>query len=396
MQESQKKPSFFNNVFFVGLLAFFGGIGQDIFLPILPLYLVNVLGFDKSFIGLTEGIVKASASFFKIVAGYLSDKFRKNKPIVFAGYFLSMLSRPLLAVFTGGAAVFGLRMLDGIGKGIKDTPKDALIAGSSDAASRGKSFGIARALDTFGSVLGPIFLFFLLYLLRNNDLKYHYIIFLSAIPLCFTLLILVFKVREVPVIKNEEKSPAGPLPAAFWQFLGIMAFFAIGNSSDAFLILRAQNIGVTLLAIPLVYALFNFFYASASMPLGKLSDTIGRAQVILLGFAAYALTYFGFAFADRTWQVWALFAFYGLYYATTEGVAKALIADLVRSEYRGRAYGIYNSLIGTIALPASYFAGILWDKVNPSAPFLFGGATAFISAAFLLIYLLSVRIKSNE
>lgn len=388
--QNNKKLHFFNNVFFIGLLAFFGGVAQDIFVPILPLYLTGVLGFDKTFVGLTEGIVKASASFFKIIAGYLSDKFGKNKPMVFAGYFLSLVSRPLIALFTGGAAIFALRTLDGIGKGIKDTPKDALIAGSSDAKSRGRSFGIARMLDTFGSVVGPVFLFFLLYLLRDNGLKYHYILFLSALPLCATLFILVAKVKEIPATPNPEIKKLGrnSLPATFWWFLGIMSLFAIGNSSDAFLILRAQNIGVTLLAIPLVYAFFNFFYASASVPLGKLSDKIGRAPVILLGFGAYALAYFGFAFANKPWHIWALFGFYGLYYATTEGVAKAFIADLVEPGYRGRAYGIYNSLIGAIALPASYIAGILWDKINPSAPFLFGGGIAFISAVLLLIYLL--------
>ena len=387
--KNPKRHSIFNNVFFVGLLSFFGGISQDIFVPIFPLYLANIIGLDKSFIGLTEGLVTASASIFKIVSGYLSDKFQRNKPIVFVGYFLSFISRPLLAFFTSGAAILSLRGLDGIGKGIKDSPKDALIAGSTETHNRGRGFGIARMLDTLGSVVGPLFLFAILYLLQDNVLKYHYILLISALPLGVTLLILIFKVREVTIPTREKKalSHTTSLPNTFWWFLGIMVFFTLGNSSDAFLILRAQNVGLTLLAIPLVYALFNFFYASAAVPLGSLSDRIGRTKVILLGFLAYALAYLGFGLATAAWQIWALFAFYGIYYATTEGVAKAFIADIIRPEYRGRAYGLYNALIGVVALPASLIAGILWDKVSPGMPFLFGAGMAAIASIFLLLYI---------
>ncbi len=388
--EKEKRPSIFNNVFFVGLLSFFGGISQDIFVPILPIYLATVVGLDKSFIGLSEGIVTASASIFKVISGYLSDKFKRNKPIVFVGYFLSMIARPLLAVFSGGAMILGLRGVDGVGKGIKDSPKDALIAGSTSRENRGKGFGVARMLDTLGSVVGPVALFVLLYLLRNNDLKYHYILLITALPLFITLFILVVKVKEVPVEIQEETSnkKAGKLPKTFWWFLGIMTFFTIGNSSDVFLILRAQNVGVGLLAIPLVYALFNFFYASASVPLGSLSDKIGRIKVILLGFIAYALSYLGFGLATKSWHIWVLFAFYGLYYATTEGVAKAFVADIITPSHRGRAYGIYNALIGVVALPASLIAGILWDKINPSVPFLFGFGIALVSIIFLVFYMI--------
>ncbi len=386
--EPRVKKKYFGNVFYVGLLSFFGGISQDIFVPILPLYLTNVLGFSREFIGLTEGVVTASASVFKIVSGFLVDKFQRKKPIIFAGYFLSMISRPLLGILTGGAAVLGLRLLDGIGKGAKDSPKDALIADSTEFGERGKGFGIARALDTMGSVVGPLLLFLILYLLRNNDLKYHYILLLTAIPLFFTLGILITKVKETPAVREKEiVGPGKSLPGKFYLFLGIMVLFTIGNSSDAFLILRAQNVGVTLLAIPLVYALFNFFYASASIPLGSLSDKIGREKVILLGWASYALAYLGFALAAHTYQIWLLFAFYGIYYATTEGVAKALVADIVGKDFRGRAYGIYNASIGVTALPASLIAGFLWDRYSPAAPFFFGSAIAALAAVALMAFL---------
>ena len=382
-----KKKNYFGNTFWIGLLSFFGGISQDIFVPILPLYLANFLHFDKEFIGLTEGLATSSASVFKIVAGFLSDKFRKNKPIVFAGYAMSMIARPLLAILTAGWAVLGLRFLDGVGKGVKDTPKDALIAESTQKETRGKGFGIVRALDTLGSVAGPLLLFGLLYLLKNNTLKYHYIFFVTAVPLVFTLSILSLLVKEVPFVKKETEKNTAKLPKSFYAFLGIVLLFSIGNSSDTFLILRAQNVGVTILAIPLVYALFNFVYASASIPLGSLSDKIGREKVILLGWAAYALAYLGFALAKTPLVIWLLFAFYGIYYATTEGVAKALIADMVTAQHRGKAYGIYNAAVGLVTLPASVIAGLLWDKIDPAAPFIFAAGIAIVATATLAIFM---------
>ncbi len=395
-KQSTPKKKRFGNVFFIGLLSFFGGISQDIFLPLLPIYLSTVLGFDKSFIGFTEGLVTSASSIFKIISGFLTDKFKSRKSIVFVGYFLSMISRPLLAIITSGAGVSLLRFVDGVGKGVKDSPKDALIADSSEYNTRGKSFGIARALDTFGSVVGPILLFALLYLFQDNEHKYEYIFLITAIPLFITLLIIIFKVKESRRLEGEISQSRinqssvdmkKSLPFKFFVFLAIMVLFSLGNSSDTFLILRAQNVGVAILAIPLVYAFFNFVYASASIPLGSLSDKIGREKVIILGWLAYALAYLGFGLANQSYQVWILFGFYGIYYATTEGVAKALIADIVEPTHRGRAYGIYNSVIGVIALPASFIAGVLWDKVSSSTPFFFGSFMASISVIFLFFFI---------
>jgi MFS family permease len=388
------------NIFFIGLLSFFGGISQDIFVPVLPLYMSSVLGLSKEFIGLTEGLVTSSASIFKIVAGFLSDKFKKRKPVVFAGYFFSLIGRFLLAFVSSAGGILALRFLDGAGKGTKDSPKDALIADSTKAGSRGKGFGVVRALDTLGSVVGPLLLFALFYIFKNSDEKYHNIFLITAIPLTITLLIIAFLVKETPIEKKEEVASADTikpkLPRKFYIFMGIMTVFAIGNSSDAFLILRAQNIGVTLLTIPLVYALFNFIYAAASIPLGSLSDRIGREKVILLGWFSYALAYLGFALANHSYDIWFLFGFYGIYYATTEGVAKAFVADMVGSDRRGRAYGIYNSVIGLAALPAGLIAGFLWDRFSPSAPFFFGSFMAAMSAVLLLIFIGMSRVKSQS
>lgn len=379
-----------SNPFFIGLLSFFGGISQDLILPIIPLYLTNVLHLNKEFIGLTEGLVTSSSSIFKIVAGFLSDRFGQRKVLVFLGYFFSSIARPLLALTSTAGLVIFLRFMDGVGKGVKDSPKDALTADSTQIDTRGKSFGVVRALDTLGSVVGPLILFASLYLFQNSDLKYHYVFLLSSIPLIFTLGILIFFVKETAKAPSKKvRSLSFKLPKSFYIFLGITVIFLLGNSSDSFLILRAQNVGVSLLAIPLVYALFNFFYASGSIPLGSLSDKIGREKVILIGWFSYALAYLGFGLANKSYQIWLLFAFYGLYYATVEGVAKAFVADLIPSEFRGRAYGIYNTAVGLVTLPASIWAGFLWDKFNPSAPFYFGSLTAIVASILLFFYLLS-------
>lgn len=379
------------NVFFVGLLSFFGGVSQDVFTPILPIYLTTVLGFDKAFVGIAEGVVTASSNIFKVIAGFFSDKFKKQKPIIFIGYFLSMIARPLLALFTSGAAVIGLRLADGTGKGVKDPPKDVLIAGSADRDTRGRSFGIARMLDTLGSVAGPLILFALLYIFKESGFLYHYILLFSAVPLLVTLAILVFKVKETDSLpeegkRTEIKTERAALPKSFYLFIFIVVLFTLGNSSDAFLILRARNLGVTLLEIPIVIALFNLVYAAAAVPFGSLSDKIGRIPTMLIGWAAYALVYLGFAFASNAWFIWPLYAFYGVYYATSEGVARALLADIVEAGHRGRAFGIYGTTIGLAALPASFFAGYLWDKIGPQAPFIFGAFMAGLALMLLIIF----------
>ena len=377
------------NVFFVGLLSFFGGLSQDIFSPILPIYLTTVLGFDKAFVGIAEGVVSASVNMFKVVSGFLSDRFRKQKPLIFIGYFFSMVSRPLLVIFTSAASVIGLRLLDGAGKGMKDPPKDVLIAGSSAKEVRGKSFGIARMLDTLGSVLGPFLLFGLLYLFKDTSTLYHSILLFTAVPLVITLCVLVLKVREGPKVNVDADTAnlSREKPSStFYLFLFIVIIFTLGNSSDAFLILRARNVGVTLLEIPLVIALFNLVYALAAVPFGSLSDRIGRVPTMLIGWFAYAFVYLGFGLASDPKLIWVLYALYGVYYATSEGVARALIADIVGVGYRGRAFGLYGTVVGIAALPASFFAGFLWDRFGSQIPFYFGASMAAIAAVLLLFF----------
>ncbi len=393
MDEKPKPKN--RNAFFLGFLSFFGGISQDVFTPILPVYYTVVLGFDKTFIGVAEGLVAASSYIFAVISGLFSDKFKKQKPIIFAGYFLSFISRPLLALVGSQSSVLGLRFADGVGKGIKDPPKDVLIAGSSEKNVRGKSFGIVRMMDTLGSVAGPLILFGLLSIWKSSPLVYHYIILFAAVPLVFTLITLILGVKEAKGTDNRaaaSPAPGKPLPKQYFFFLGIMALFTIGNSSDAFLILRAQNIGVTILEIQLVIALFNLIYALFAVPLGSLSDRIGRVPTILIGWGAYALVYLGFALANRAYLIWFLYALYGIYYATNLGVAKAFLADLVGPEHRGHAFGIYGMTIGLATLAASLIAGSLWDHVGARAPFYFGAVVAAIAAIVLFLFAKKLKV----
>ena len=371
------------NVVSLGWVAFFGGMAQDMVQPILPVFYTSVLGLNKEFIGLIEGALTTVASLMKIGAGYLSDLLGVRKILVFIGYALSAIARFGLGFAASGAAVFGLRLTDGIGKGLKDAPRDALVAGSAGKRKLGFAFGVQRTLDTLGSVAGPLIAYGLLRLWESHAHKYSEIFFVAGLIAAIPLLIIGLFVRERKQSVNKQKISLKALRGTFAGFLVIMLLFTLGNSSDAFLILRANDVGITSTTIPLMIAFFNLVSALAAIPAGRISDRIGRRKAITIGWATYALVYLGFALVQQGWMIWGLYGFYGLYYAFTEGSAKAMVAELVPEENRGAAYGLYNASVGVMALPASLLAGILWNRVSPSAPFAFGAIMAFISFAAL-------------
>jgi MFS family permease len=385
------------NILAVGFASFFGGVSQDIFIPILPLYLTQILGFDKALVGIAEGLVSAFASIFKVIAGRMSDKFGQQKPIISGGYALSMLGRGLLALASGPLAVFGLRCADGIGKGIKDPPKKVVVANAADVNTRGRSFGIARMLDTFGSALGPLLLSGLLYIFIQHHVTpqhyYRWLLVLAATVLFITIAVVQLGIKEPKNPKIVKIDTNAPLSKSFYVFTVIAGIFAIANSSDAFLILRSQNLGLSIIAIPIAYAVLNVVYGSLSLPAGIISDKVGRIPMITLGWIVYGLCYLGFALAKSAWQVWPLFALYGIFYAASDGVVSALIADLVGSHARGKAYGIYSMVTGLAALPAGIIAGLLWDHISPSAPFFFSAILSLIAVA--LIFAFKKRILLN-
>jgi len=381
------------NVIALGWVAFFGGLAQDMIQPILPTFYVSVLGLNKEFIGLIEGSLTTVVSLVKIGAGYLSDALGVRKIIVFIGYAFSAFARFTLGFAGNAIGVFGLRLTDGVGKGLKDAPRDALVAGSSGKRKLGFSFGIQRTLDTLGSVAGPLIAYSLLNLWVDHPNKYREIFFVAGLIAFVPLLIIGFWVKERKQPIKKQIISLKTIKGSFLGFLFIMLLFTLGNSSDAFLILRAEDVGVASVTIPLVIALFNLVSALTAIPVGKLSDQIGRRKAIMIGWGIYALAYFGFALANKPWMVWMLFAFYGLYYAFTEGSAKAMVAELVPEENRGAAYGLFNASIGVMALPASVIAGYLWN-VSVFAPFAFGALMAFL--AFIALQFLPKTQMDSE
>jgi len=371
------------NVVSLGWVAFFGGLAQDMILPILPLFYASVLGLNKEFIGLIEGALTTVVSLMKIAAGYLSDALGRRRAIVFVGYGLSALGRFLLGLAGTGAAIFGLRLLDGVGKGLKDAPRDALVAGSAGNRKLGLAFGIQRTLDTLGSVVGPLITFGLLRLWVDHPNKYREVFLVAGVVAAIPLVIIGLLVRERRGAIAKQRLSLAVLKGPFAGFLAVMLLFTLGNSSDAFLILRAQDVGVAVELIPIVYAVFNLVSALTAIPAGHLGDRIGRRRVIVYGWIVYALTYLGFALAGAPWMIWGLYAVYGLFYAFTEGAGKALVAELVPDANRGVAYGLYNTAVGLMALPASLLAGVLWSSISPAAPFAFGAAMAALAIVAL-------------
>ncbi|MBI2954266.1 MAG: MFS transporter [Chloroflexi bacterium] len=380
------------NVLVAGIVSLLTDISSEMIYPILPLFLANVLGVGAVTIGLIEGIAESTASLLKVFSGWLSDRMGARKPLMVAGYALSDLTKPFLALTGAWWQVLGIRFADRVGKGVRGAPRDALIADSTPADQRGKAFGFHRALDTAGAAIGPLLAFSVLAAFQND---YRLVFALSAVPGVIAVVVLVVFLKEKQAKKREGPPPRlgfRSLGPGFVAFSLISTVFTIGNSSDAFLILRAQDVGLATALVPLAYFSFNLVYSFLAMPLGSLSDKIGRRAVIIAGYLFFAGVYLGFAFAPAAWVVWGLFAAYGVYYALTEGVQRAFVADLVPSNMRGSAMGTYNALVGITALPASIIGGLLWQAVAPSATFIYGAAFAVLAVVLFLV----VPIKRVE
>jgi MFS family permease len=380
-----------SNIFFLGLVSFLTDVSSEMIFPIFSLFLLNVLHTPMLSIGLIEGVAESIASLLRIVSGWFSDKLGKRKALTIAGYGISTLAKPFMYLATTWGMAFGVRFADRVGKGIRTAPRDALVADSVTEKQRGKGFGFHRTMDTLGAVVGIVIAALVVFSLQGSEWEltrstYQHLVLIGVIPAVLALFVFFF-------IKEPEKAAGAPasfmkfshitsgLGRRFWLFLGVIFLFTLGNSSDAFLVLRAQNLGNPIFVILLMLLLFNVVYAALSTPAGILSDKLGRKKILLAGWLTYALVYLGFALVSpsEAWQTWMLFAFYGVYYGLAEGVARAFIADMVPGEKRGTAYGLFHGVVGITLLPASLIAGWLWQTVSPSAPFLFGSAMAFVA-----------------
>jgi MFS family permease len=343
--------------------------------PLLPAFLTGTLGSGPAFLGVVEGFAEAVAGVLKIASGSLSDRLTRRKPLVVAGYGLSSAVRPLVALASAPVHVLAVRLLDRTGKGVREGPRDALLAAVAPPDQRGRAYGFHRALDHSGAVVGPLLATGALLVL--DDLRA--VFALAAIPAVLAMAVLVFGVREStggpPAISGKPPGSALPRARSFRLYLAVLALFALGNSTDAFLLLRAQEAGVALALIPLLWAFHHLVKAAFSTPGGVLADRVGRRKAILSGWGVFALAYAGFAVVTSAPSVWLLFGFYGLFPALSEGPQRALVADLAAPDERGRAFGLYHAVTGVTALPASLLTGALWQR--------FGSGTALAAGAVL-------------
>ncbi|MBK7908045.1 MAG: MFS transporter [Gemmatimonadetes bacterium] len=361
--------------------------------PLLPLFLSTVLGTSAAALGVIEGLAESVSSLLRLPAGWYSDRIRKRKPLVLFGYLIAAVSRPLIGLAQGTGQVLAIRLTDRFGKGVRTAPRDALIADSVLATQRGYAYGVHRAADSLGAVVGPMIAWGLL---TFEWVELRELFLWAAVPGLISVLLVAFLVKEsraaVPV--RVVASPASlPLGRTFWRYLFVLFVFTLSTSTDAFLLLRASQLGVATAMIPILWAMLHVVKSSSTVVGGALSDRLGRRPLILGGWAVYASVYLGFALSSAEWHAWALFVVYGLYFGATEGTEKALVADLVPAARRGTAFGWFNAALGLGALPASVVFGLVWERSGPEVAFVMG---AGIAAVATLLFVLMVPRTGRE
>jgi MFS family permease len=383
-------------VVILGVVSLLTDASSEMIYPLLPLFLAATLGAGATFIGLIEGLAESTASLLKLASGWWSDRLGRRKAIVVAGYTLSACARPLVALAGAGWHVLVIRLTDRVGKGVRTAPRDALLASCTPPDSWGRAFGFHRAMDHTGAVIGPLIASALLAWLVT-DLRVLFA--LAAIPGLVAVGVLVLAVREHPRSDRASGSPVrlslAPFSPRFKAVLAVVTLFTLGNSSDAFLLLKASATGIDTASIPLLWIVLHLSKAASSTPAGTLSDRIGRPGLIIAGWLVYALVYAGFALTGTAWHIWVLFALYGMFFGLTEGVEKAYVADLAPAEHRGTAYGLYHAAVGMAALPASLLMGLVWEHVGPPAAFAVGTSLALL-ASLLFVAVLRVPAHSEE
>jgi MFS family permease len=382
---NSSRPRLGRNVYALATVSFLTDVSSEMIYPLLPIFLTTVLGANASFIGAIEGAAETTAALLKLVSGWLSDRLKKRKPLVLLGYAIASTMRPLVAIAQSASQVLMIRVADRVGRGIRNPPRDALLAESVDPSIRGRAFGFQRAGDHAGGVVGPLIAFAVL---TWHWAELRTVFWLAAIPGVLSVLVVIFGVRETPqarVATGGAPDLTQPLGSQFWKVMLVIFLFTLGNSTDAFLLLRANQLGVPVALAPILWAALHVVKSASSVPGGALSDRIGRRPTLIAGWLLYSAVYVGFAAAGAMWQAWALFGVYGVYFGLTEGSERALIADLVIAERRGTAFGWYNLAIGLGALPASILFGYVWDHASAATAFVMGAALALAAALGMLI-----------
>jgi MFS family permease len=386
-----------HNVFVLGWVSFLTDVSSEMIFTALPLFLSNILGVGTFFIGLIEGLGDSAANVLKIASGWFSDQLGERKWITASGYGISTIVKPFLLIASSGIGVLFIRLLERAGKGIRISPRDALIADCTTNRTMGRGFGFQKAMDTFGAMVGIAIAASVIYFLVGPDQPitrqtFNWLVIIGVIPAVLAVLLIAFFVKEKRASHAEREAacPAHPpkvLDRRFITFLTVMTLFNLGNSADAFLVLRANSLGISLFYIFILLVLFNLVYAAVAYPAGRLSDRVGRKKLIVAGWVIYVASYLGLALASEGWHIILIVIVYGLYSGIAEGVCKAFVADVVPPMRRGTAYGLYHGAVGFALLLASVVAGALWQWVSPSAPFFFGAAMAAVAMVGFTLFI---------
>lgn len=378
------------NVILLGLVSFFSDISAEMVYPIIPLYLTSAFGATPALIGLIEGIAESLASLLKVFSGYITDKWGKKKPIAFVGYATGLVYKIALIFAGSWGGILGARVIDRVGKGIRTAPRDVMVCDSADGNNLGKAFGVHKALDMAGSAVG-IFLSYLLLQNAANTAAYKELFSISIIPAILGLLMFLFIKEKRTHVAMNKREP-------FWQnikkldgqlklYLFVALLFTLGNSSNAFLLLRAKSVGFADNQVILLYLVFNVIASILSIPLGRLSDRVGRKKLLVSGYIVFSIVYLGFALASSQVTILLSFILYGFYSAMITGVERAYIAEISPKDLKGTMLGLHSTIVGIALLPASLIAGLLWDGFGASSPFLFGSAMSLIAALILLLFM---------
>jgi len=369
------------NVKALGFVSLLNDAASEMIYPLLPIFLTSVLGIGAGALGVIEGIAESTASLLKLFSGWISDKIKKRKILILIGYSLAAFGRPIVALSRYWWQVAVIRFVDRLGKGVRTSPRDALISLSTPDDVKGKAFSLHRAMDHAGAIIGPLSAIILL----KFGMSLKNLFLWALLPGIITIFIIFFFVRE----KKVHETAKGVdfkftiLSKNFRVYLLILIIFTLGNSSDAFLILKARDAGVTIAFIPLLWIVLHFVKMITSVPGGQWSDKIGRRKVIVSGWVVYALIYLGFGFSYRIFHIWFLFALYGIYFGLTEGVEKAFVSDLVSKEFQGTAFGFYHLAVGIAAFPSSVIFGFIWQKFGSLAAFAYGSTLAGLASILL-------------
>jgi MFS family permease len=389
--KSRKILGLDKNIFFAGITSFFTDTSIKMMYSIMPLFLLSI-GASKTTISLIEGIAESTASLIKAVSGIWSDKIRKNKPFMIIGYACTAIITPVYFFVTVPMQVLYLRFIERIGKGLRAAPRDSLISCSINENEAGRSFGFHKAMDNSGAIIGPLLAFILLWYFPSN---YGYIFVIATIPAILGVLTIIVFIKESRVKEKAARKNVSlkQLPGKYYLFLVIIFIFALGNSTDALLLVKTSETGIKQSYVPFIYMIFNTVSVLVAIPIGKLSDRIGREKLIIVGFIIYSIVYFLFGAYNSIGVFIILFMLYGLYSALTDCCQKAMVSDLISKDLNGTGYGIYHAVIGITLLPASIIAGLLYDRVNSSAPFYFGATMALLAAVLMIVFTLYYKHK---